>query len=466
MAGSRKKMEAQVAGRRKKPSEGIDLPAADRETLPAVELAEPARAEESWTESPAQVSLEVDTSDPAPPADVWTPVDDDPAPQDVPADNPAPLVAAEAPLTDDTLRDVPVSDFAAPPEPAPHQQTQPGPTPAPRGNPLLPVMGGAVAAFFGFVLAQAVPQGWPLDGNALQIAQIESRLAALDRKLAETAAPVADPALTDRLTALEQRLDGLPAAGADSAILDALRAEIAALRDAAPPPAADLSAIEADLASLRAELAAIPRESGVARELEAMRAAAEAERAAAAARAEALRAESETLQAQAEATARAALARGAILRVQAALEAGGAFDVALADLGAAGVAVPPELATHADGLPQLAELQAGFPDAARAALAAASKPAEGAGLTDRLGAFLKGQTGLRSTAPRDGDDPDAVLSRAEAALRGGDLPATLAELDKLPPEAAPALADWRALADTRAAAAAALATLAADLDAK
>jgi hypothetical protein len=197
-----------------------------------------------------------------------------------------------------------------------------------------------------------------------------------------------------------------------------------------------------------------------------MRAAAEAERAAAAARAEALRAESETLQAQAEATARAALARGAILRVQAALEAGGAFDVALADLGAAGVAVPPELATHADGLPLLAELQAGFPDAARAALAATTKPAEGSGLTDRLGAFLKGQTGLRSTAPRDGDDPDAVLSRAEAALRGGDLPATLAELDKLPPEAAPALADWRALADTRAAAAAALAAMAADLDAK
>lgn len=455
-----------MAGRRKKPSEDIDLPAAYPETPPAVELAEPAPAEEPWVESPADVSLKVDTSEPVPPADVWTPVADDPAPQEAaPADS-AP-VAAEEPLpTDDAVRDVPARDAEVPDEPTPLQPAPPPPPPAPRSNPLLPVLGGAVAAFFGFVLAQVVPQGWPLDATTRQIAQIETRVAELDRKLAGIAAPVADPALADRLTALEQRLDTLPAAGADPAALDALRAEIAALRDAAPPPAADLAPIEAELATLRAELAAIPRESGVAQELEALRAAAEAERAAAAARAEALRAESETLQAQAEATARAALARGAILRVQAALEAGGAFDVALADLGAAGVAVPPELATHADGLPLLAELQAGFPDAARAALAATTRPAEGAGLTDRLGAFLKGQTGLRSTAPRDGDDPDAVLSRAEAALRGGDLPATLAELDKLPPEAAPALADWRALADTRAAAAAALAALAADLDAK
>lgn len=330
-----------------------------------------------------------------------------------------------------------------------------------------------MAAFFGFVLAQAVPQGWPLEATTRQLSAFESRIAAQDRKLSDLATPAPDPALADRLAALESRLDALPATvGADPAALDALRADLEALKQAAPA-APDLTPLQAELDALRAELAAIPRESGVAQELEAMKAAAEAERAAADARAEALRAEAESLRAQAdslsaqaEATARAAVARGAILRVQAAIDSGSAFDLALADLGAAGVAVPPPLTAHADGLPTLAELQAGFPDAARAALGATTRAPDDAALTDRLGAFLKGQTGLRSTTPREGDDPDAVLSRAEAALRAGDLAATLAELDRLPPEAAPALADWRAQADTRAAAAAALAALAADLDAQ
>lgn len=373
--------------------------------------------------------------------------DPDPAPE--PQPDPAPVAADPAP------------EPGRIPEPAPAPVMAPPPPPA-RGNPLLPILGGAVAAFFGFVLAQAVPQGWPLGATPQQFAALEAKLAEQDRKLATLTAP--DPALADRLAALEQRLDTLPAAGADPAALDALRAEIAALRDAAPP-VADLGALQAELDALKAELAAIPRESGVAQELEAMKAAAEAERAAAEARAEALRAEAESMRAGAEAAARAAIGQGVVLRVQAALDAGGPFDVALTDLGTAGIAVPPDLAAHAEGVPTLAELQAGFADAARAALAATARPGEGAGLADRVTGFLKAQTGLRSTAPREGGSPDAVLSRAEAALRAGDLPATLAELDTLPPEASAALADWRALADTRAAAAAALAALAQDLTA-
>ena len=375
--------------------------------------------------------------------------DPDPAPE--PQPDPAPVAADPAPEPERT------------PEPAPAPVMAPPPPPPARGNPLLPILGGAVAAFIGFVLAQAVPQGWPLGATPQQFAALESKLAEQDRKLAALTAP--DPALADRLAVLEQRIDTLPAASADPAALDALRAEIAALRDAAPP-VADLGPLQAELDALKSELAAIPRESGVAQELEAMKAAAEAERAAAEARAEALRAEAESMRAGAEAAARAAIGQGVVLRVQAALDTGGPFDVALTDLGTAGIAVPAELAAHAEGVPTLAELQAGFADAARAALAATAKPDEGAGLADRVTGFLKAQTGLRSTAPREGDSPDAVLSRAEAALRGGDLPATLAELDTLPPEAGAALAGWRALADTRAAAAAALAALAQDLTAK
>lgn len=412
---------------------------------------EAAAADTAAAEPPAALpTAEPTAADPVP--DTAPPAASDPDPAPEPQPDPAPVAADPAP------------EPARTPEPAPAPvMAPPPPRPPARGNPLLPILGGAVAAFLGFVLAQAVPQGWPLGASPQQFAALESKLAEQDRKLAALTAP--DPALADRLAALEQRIDTLPTAGADPAALDALRTEIAALRDAAPP-VADLGPLQAELDALKSELAAIPRESGVAQELEAMKAAAEAERAAAEARAEALRAEAESMRAGAEAAARAAIGQGVVLRVQAALDTGGPFDVALTDLGTAGITVPADLAAHAEGVPTLAELQAGFADAARAALAATAKPDEGAGLADRVTGFLKAQTGLRSTAPREGDSPDAVLSRAEAALRAGDLPATLAELDTLPPEATAALADWRALADTRAAAAAALAALAQDLTAK
>jgi hypothetical protein len=111
----------------------------------------------------------------------------------------------------------------------------------------------------------------------------------------------------------------------------------------------------------------------------------------------------------------------------------------------------------------MAQVQAGFPAAARAALAASVQPDPEAALGDRMLAFLRAQTGARALTPRDGADPDAILSRAEAAMRAGDLDSALAELDSLPPDAAAALAGWRAGAETRAAAVAALADLAAGL---
>lgn len=444
-----------MAGRKKKTETEPDLAVSDAPEAPAVDLPEPADTAPRAEESAVDLSIESDTApaaDPEPVPDLQSDPLNEPFAEPDPA-LPPPGAEAE------------VAHIPDPPAPEPAPAAAPAPAPA-RSNPLWPVLGGVVAAAIGFVAAQVVPQGWPLEATTRQLSAFEARLAAQDRKLADLAIPAPDPALADRLAALEQRLTELPAtSGADPAAIDALRADIETLKQAVPP-APDLAPIQAELEALRAELAAIPRESGVAQELEALRAAAEAERAASTARAEALRAEGESLRAQAEATARAAVARGAILRVQAALESGGAFDAALADLGAAGVAVPATLSGHAEGVPTLAQLQAGFPDAARAALAATVQPAPDAALSDRLGAFLKGQTGLRSTLPRTGDDPDAVLSRAEAALRAGDLAATLAELDRLPPEATAVLADWRAQADIRAAAAAALADMAADLDAQ
>ena len=82
-----------------------------------------------------------------------------------------------------------------------------------------------------------------------------------------------------------------------------------------------------------------------------------------------------------------------------------------------------------------------------------------------LHAFLQSQVGGRSLEPQEGDSADAVLSRAEAALREGDLAATVAELSGLPEEALEMMADWTASAQTRIAALEAMDAFAAALDA-
>ncbi len=54
-------------------------------------------------------------------------------------------------------------------------------------------------------------------------------------------------------------------------------------------------------------------------------------------------------------------------------------------------------------------------------------------------------------APREGDDPDAVLSRAEAAVRDGRVADALTEIETLPAPVQDAMADWLASARARAA---------------
>ncbi len=96
---------------------------------------------------------------------------------------------------------------------------------------------------------------------------------------------------------------------------------------------------------------------------------------------------------------------------------------------------------------------------ARAALEAALRANMGESWTDRVSSFLRSQTGLRSLTPREGDDPDAILSRAEAALAQGNVAQTLTELEVLPPAAKPPLEDWTAQAKLRLDAEAALAAM-------
>jgi len=130
-------------------------------------------------------------------------------------------------------------------------------------------------------------------------------------------------------------------------------------------------------------------------------------------------------------------------------------------LTSAGIALPPVLAEAAEGgVATRANLTEAFPDAARAALAVARKAEADGGLAG----FVKSQLGARSLEPRDGDDPDAVLSRAEAAVREGRLADAIAEIDTLPEAARAEMSDWLARATTRREALAAAETLAADLN--
>lgn len=111
-------------------------------------------------------------------------------------------------------------------------------------------------------------------------------------------------------------------------------------------------------------------------------------------------------------------------------------------------------------MPTIADLQDSFAPAARASLEAALRANMGESWTERVSSFLRSQTGLRSLTPREGDDPDAVLSRAEAALSAGQVAEAIAELQAMPEAGKPALQDWLTLAQTRVDAEAAVAALA------
>ena len=375
-----------------------------------------------------------------------------------------PVAATEAPKAPFATSDREMEPPAEPDSPigatTPAKDPAPIAPPARRGGIMAPLLGGVLAAGLGFGLAHYVPEGWPIGPGADRLTALQKQIADQEARIAALSAqstPAMDETLAPRLAALEEKVAQPSDLSGLAAEVEALKTRLASLPEGSAP--ADLTPLRNEMseqiAALRAEIEAIPRSNPA--DLEALRAAAQAEREAIEARAEATRAE-------AEATARAAMIRGAALRLQAALETGSSFDAALADLTSAGVPLPEALSAHAAGVPALSTLQAEFPDVARAALTASTRPGPEAGIGDRFTAFLSSQTGLRSLSPQEGTDPDAVLSRAEAAVRGGDLGTALTELEALPPEGAALVAEWRAGAEARMAADQAVKGLIADFD--
>ncbi|WP_156945877.1 COG4223 family protein [Roseicyclus elongatus] len=262
----------------------------------------------------------------------------------------------------------------------------------------------------------------------VDLAPLSEQIGALETRLSETTDTIAD--LATRITTLEDR----PLFSGD------VDADLAAAAETVTELEGQLRAQEEEAARIEAEATA------------AQDAAAEA-----AAQAEAAIAEAE---AQAQAALEEAAAEAALGELRIAVTTGAPFAEAVATISAA-TEVPQALTAAAEnGVATVEELQDGFPAAARAALPVALRETAGEDPVERFTAFLQGQVGGRSIEPREGDDPDAVLSRAQAAVDRADFAAALTEIAALPETAQAEMADWMAQAETRAAVDAALVTVA------
>lgn len=370
----------------------------------------------------------------------------------VSSDTPPAEIGAEPPATKDDS-----GIEAAPPEPETPQDIAqvappPAPPPAPRqGGFAALVLGGLVAAGIGYGAAY---MGWlPTRGAepsqndtiAQALAPLQEQIAALVAATPPAPEPVAPVDLSPVMTQLETLADRIDALALRVGALE----DRPALADDAQAQSSAAQAIEAEMETERAAIAARTAE------LEAAAQAALSEAQAAIATAEL-----EAAAARARAEAQAALGQ-----IQAALASGKPFADALATIAAVTPAADALTSVAETGLSTRADLQEGFAPLARAALPVALQETAGEGLGERLGAFVMGQIGGRAVEPREGDSPDAVLSRVEAAIRAGDLPAALTEIAALPEGARAVLAPWVADVENRVAAEAGLATLIAALSA-
>jgi hypothetical protein len=325
------------------------------------------------------------------------------------------------------------------------------------------VLGGVVAAGLGFAA------GWqgflPAPGDA----ETEAALAAQSARIDEVVDAVAAmPALPD-LAPLEAEVTALRAdLGPLAERIAALEERVTAMERA---PANDgtlsanaIAAWQQDIEDLKAAVATQAAQAGEIAALQSQMAAQEAEMARmvdeAAQRLDAAQSTVAEIEEAATANATATLRRAVLASLQTAVDAGQPFGNLLGELAGTGVDVPEGLSAGAEGVATLAALTDAFPEAARAALAAAR--AEGLAEDGGNGvmAFLRSQLDVRSVEPREGSDPDAVLSRAEAALRDARLGDALAEIATLPEPVRAPMSDWIAAAEMRVAALTALQALA------
>ena len=394
---------------------------------------------------------------------------------------------------------------AAQPKPAeaPHKLTQPAPLaapaqPTPKPETLRPaarpepelvsqtvvqkvgfwplVLGGAVAAGLGAAATIYVLPHLP--GSWQTAAQVD--VAGLTDAAAAAGAEAARAEVATAIAALPAPA---PAAAPDPDQIDSyIREQVAAALAAAGPvpgqaastatPSGDVTARIAALqtqletqARQIADLNARPQlDPATMQQVQALAQGADQARAEIDAAAAQARDSLAAVQAEAAATAQRAQAVASVAVLGAALEGGSATpSEAVQQLEQAGVAVPAPLAQQ--DLPTLDQLQMSFDAPARAALTASLKAeSQGQGALGAVSNFLRVQTGARSVEPREGTDPDAVLSRASALVAQGDLPTALTELQGLPEAGQAAMAEWVAQANAYLAAQSALTDVAKSLN--
>lgn len=303
-----------------------------------------------------------------------------------------------------------------------------------------PFIGGKTAALEATIAEQAetitglqakiaeLSEGPDLSAVSQGLADTESRLNEnIDMVRAETRT------LTGQYSGLDQRISNVekrPTGGEfDDAAVQAYEREVTALREEVAAQSADIQGMAGDAAARIASLEAAAQEVS----------ATSAE----------LRAEAYAARAAAEAAAAKASAQSSLTQIASALSGGGGFEAALPGLTGL-FEVPAAFQENAaDGVLTQAKLEEQLPDAARAALTAARSAGESGEDVGHVEGFFRKQFGVRSTVAQDGTSADAILSRAEAALRDGDLATTLTELDALPDTAKSALSDWTAALSAR-----------------
>lgn len=291
-------------------------------------------------------------------------------------------------------------------------------------------------------LDEAAVQGLVATQTDAVRAEFETRLQAL----ADQVAASDGESIEGRVTQLETRLEGAVAA------LDGLTSGGAGL---SAEDQEALGAFSATVDGLRAELAALADQQGaLSQRIDDVEVAVDRRL---------TEAEVEVVTATEEAadTKSAALAVAAVSMIDAALASGEPFAEALGQLEAnTDEPVPAGLTAVAEtGVATLGVLRTGFADAAHQAIRANIRAEGQANPGSRLASFLEAQIATRSLTPKEGDSTDAVLSRAEDALRRDNLAAAVDELRGLSEVARSAMGSWLPRAEARMAAMADLTAL-------
>jgi hypothetical protein len=281
------------------------------------------------------------------------------------------------------------------------------------------VFGGAIAAALGFLAAEMNVLGTRDNNNDLRTQLIEQQAQIVELQSAEPQVPDMEfpelDALTNDVATLSEKLSAM-----ETRLIDVEKRPISEGSSTAAVAAyeRELEALQASVQEQRSEIEGLLDN--------------------------ALSVEEATAD-----MARTATLQAALTSITAAINGGQPFASEVSELEANGMGdIPAALTDTADtGVVTLINLQTRFPDTARAGLS--TSRADGTGEeAGGVGSFLRRQLGARSVAPREGTDPDAVLSRAEAAVRDGQLADALTELDTLPENTQAAMQDW--LADARA----------------